>query len=153
MNYGFDDYEAAILKALASLKVENGSYLKTLKGYAGELDEDAALDNFLRGFPGVLVEVSEADYSVLDIVQDYQETRVNLLVGARSFRSQDQARGGDAGAFTILKDLRRLLNRKDLGLEIRPLQIRKETKLASSPKTVIYLAEYVIINDSVTEEV
>lgn len=153
MNYSFDDYEAAILAALASLGVGEEGYLKTLKGYAGELDEDAALDTFLRGFPGVLVEVSQADYEAVTMPYYQQEVSVNLLVGARSFRSQEEARGGSAGAFTILADLRRLLLGQDLGLLIRPLLLIRESKLASSTKTVIYLAEYRLINDRIEEVV
>jgi len=156
MNYGFDDYEAALLRALGSLKAEKGGYLKTLKGYAGELDEDAALANFIAGFPGVLVEVSEAAYEPVTMPFYYEEATVNLLVGARSFRSQDEARGGSTGAFTILKDLRRLLLGKTLGLEIRPLELVRQVKMTGlSPraaKIAIYLAEYRLKNDYISEE-
>ncbi|RJR38687.1 MAG: DUF1834 family protein [Deltaproteobacteria bacterium] len=157
MNYGFDDYEAAILQALASLNTGTGGYLKTLKGYAGELDEDAALDNFIRGFPGVLVEVSEATYDAATMPFYLEEATVNLLVGSRSYRSEKAARGGSTGAYTILKDLRRLLLGKTLGLEIRPLQLVRQVKMTGlSPraaKTAIYLAEYRLKNDYIAEEV
>lgn len=151
MNYSFDDYEAALLWALNDLAAPVG-YLKTLKGYAGELDEETALDNFLRGFPGVLVEMSEAAYDIATMPFYSQDVTVSLLVGARSFRSQDEARGGDTGAFKILADLRRRLLGKTLGLEIQPLVIVRESKLASSPQTVIYLAQYKFTNDRIEEK-
>ncbi len=150
MNYSFEDYETAILTALAGLKVPGG-YLKTLQGYAGELDEETALDNFTRGFPGVLVEIGEARYESVTMPYYYQEAMVNLLVGARSYRDQSEARGGSTGAFTILNDMRTLLLGKDLGLEIRPITLISEEKLGSAPKIVIYLAQYKITNDRIEE--
>jgi hypothetical protein len=151
MNYSFEDYENAVLSRLAGLKEPQG-YLKELQGYAGELDEETALENFLRGWPGVLVEVSRADYEVTTMPYYSQEVYVSLLVGARSFRSQAEARGGSTGAYAILADLRRLLLGDDLGLEIRPLELVGETTLGSTPNAVLYLAQYKFVNDRIAEE-
>ncbi|MFA6690746.1 MAG: phage protein Gp37 [Saccharofermentanales bacterium] len=150
MNYSFEDYETAILAALAGLKVPSG-YLKTLQGYAGDLDEEAALENFTRGFPGVLVEVGEATYEVVTMPYYSQMVTVNLLVGARSYRDQSEARWGSTGVFRILNDVRTLILGKNFGLEIRPLTIISEEKICSAPQIVIYLAQYKIINDRIED--
>ncbi len=151
MNYTFADYEAAILAALASLEAPNG-YLKTLKGYAGELDEVSAFETFTRGFPGILVEIEGARYEPVTMPFHYQEINVNLLIGSRSYRDQDEARGGTTGVFTILNDVRTLLLGKDLNLEIRPLILNTEDKLPPlNPRVVLYLAKYTIINDRIQE--
>jgi len=151
MNYAFADYEAAILTALSSLETPGG-YLKTLKGYAGELDEASAFETFARGFPGILVEIEGARYESVTMPFYHQETTVNLLIGSRSYRDQDEARGGSTGVFTILDDVRTLLLGKDLSLAIRPLILNAEDKLPSiNPRVILYIAKYTIINDRVEE--
>lgn len=145
-NYSFEDYENAILAALAPL-----TYLKTLAGYAGELDDVQAMERFRRGFPGVLVEVAEAAYEIITMPYYYQEVTINLLVGDRSYRSQDDARGGDTGVYRILRDIQELLLGNTLGLEIRPIVPVRDVKLGSSVHTVLYLAEYRLINDRIEE--
>ncbi len=144
MNYTLADYENAVLTALSSL-----TYLKTLKGYAGELDEEGALEQFRRGFPGILVEIGEAEYEAVTMPFYHQEVTVNLLVGDRSYRSQDEARA--VGVMQILDDVRGLLLGTTLGLEIRPLLLRREVKLASSTSTVLFLAQYQLLNDYIAE--
>jgi len=144
VNYSFADYEEAILEALADME------LKTLKGYAGELDEQGALEQFRRGFPGILVEISEAEYEIATMPYYWQAVTANLVIGDRSYRSQDEARTG--GVYGLLAEVRAALLGKTLGLEIRPLVLLREVKLASSTSTVLYLAQYQIINDYVAEE-
>jgi len=143
-NYSFAEYEEAVLEALAGI-----DGLQTLKGYAGELDEQGALEQFRRGFPGILVEISEAEYEIRTMPCYQQIVTVNVMVGDRSYRSQDEARA--AGVYNLLAAVRGVLLGKTLGLEIRPLVLRREVKLASSPSTVLYLAQYQIINDYVVE--
>lgn len=154
-NYTFADYETAILDALEPLKEPDG-YLKVLQGYAGEFSEDAALATFLRGFPGVLAEITEAVY-VRQPGQYYsqlhdQMVTATLYVGARNWRSQDTARTGDTGVYTILADIRRLLLGKTLGLEVYPLELRREWRLAADRACVLYAAEYLIRNPRISKE-
>lgn len=144
MNYTLSDYESAVLAALSGL-----TYLKTLRGYAGELDEQQALEQFRRGFPGILVEIGGAEYEAVTMPFYHQVVTVNVLVGDRSYRSQDEARG--VGVMRILDDVRQLLLGKTVGLEIRPLLLVREEKLASSSSLVLYLAQYQIMNDYIAE--
>lgn len=143
-NYTFADYEEAVLEALAEI-----DGLKTLKGYAGELDEQGALEQFRRGFPGILVEIGEAEYEISTMPFYQQTVTVNILVGDRSYRSQDEARA--VGVYSLLAAVQTALLGKTLDMDIRPLILRREVKLASSPSTVLYLAQYQIVNDYVAE--
>ena len=148
MNYGFDDYENAILNELSSLKKENGGYLRVLKGYAGELGTEEAFRKFLGLMPQVLVEIESAKYTLVGCSYA-QNVLINLYVSSSSYRSQDDARKGTIGVYKILKDVRNILINNNLGFEIRPLILSSERKLASSNRVVIYLAEYQIINDRI----
>jgi hypothetical protein len=156
MNYTFGDYETAVLAALSPLKEPPG-YLKTLQGYAGEFTEDAAMETFLRGFPGVLVEITEAVY---ERTPGYSRDRlhsqtatISLYAGARNWRSQAEARGSDTGIYAMLADFRRLLLGNNLGLEIYPLELNREMRLAADRQVVLYAAEYRLINPLIIKEV
>ena len=148
MNYSFEDYENAIINALSPLLKKNGGYLRVLKGYAGELDTEESLRQFLGNSPAVAVEIDSATYKQENSAYLLQETRVYIYVCARYIGTQDRAR--KQGVYRILKDIRDLLLWNRLGLDIRPVQIKREMKLGSSKDVVIYAAEYVIINDRIT---
>ncbi len=151
MNYTLTDYEDAVLTALDSLSVDSGGYLKVLKGYAGEFDGGVVSEQFIRGFPGVLVEIPEAVYTTANNVFYRQEATVNLYIGARSYRSQNDARGEDTGISRVLYDIRSLLLGKTLGLQIRPLENVREMKVAGDRHTVLFAAQYKITNDRIAE--
>lgn len=155
MNYSFADYETAVLAALEPLRQPAG-YLKTLQGYAGEFAAEEVLDLFLRGFPGILVEITEAVY---ERQKDHRESlhiqraTITLYLGARQWREQTQARSGEVGIYRMLADVRRLLLGNSLGLEILPLELYREAKVAADRHTVLYLAEYILINPRITKEI
>lgn len=149
MNYTFENYEDAVLRALSGLAVSGGGYLKELKGYAGEfaLKEDELYVYSLRGWPTVLVEVTEANYEFYTEPFYRQTVKLTLFVAAQSWRSQGEARGSIS---LILADLRERLLRKTLWLEILPLELVREYKIAGSPEMVLYGAEYQFANIRVT---
>lgn len=150
MNYTDEQYETAILDKLSPLHVNEKGYLKTLQAYAGNLTTDTALEQFVRGFPGVLVLIQSSDYTEQNNCFWRQDLRVALLVGARSWRSQDEARGDDTGISRIKKDIRDLLLNTRLGLEIRPLVLMREEFIAGDGAHVLWWVEYIITNDNVT---
>lgn len=148
MNYTFDDYEKAILAKLLSLKAPEG-YLAELKGFAGEivLTDTGILAVLLNRFPAVLVEISEATYSPGPHPFHSQEVTALLHICSRSLRSQDEARGGEAGAYTILNDVRTLLLGQPLAANLQPLTLAGEKKTAAglteaNEYIVIYVAQY-----------
>lgn len=159
MNYSFTDYEDAVIAALAELHRENGGYLAELNGYAGQLDTPTALKTWAGRFPAISVAVPEAMYPDASRSNEYwgQYVKVFVFIGAQSWRGQAAARGGAVGGSIvggsqILADVCRLLLNKDLGLEIRGCFPVRESVLASDLTTVIYVAEYQIINDRIVEE-
>ena len=158
MNYSFKDYEDAILARLASLGQPEG-LLRELKGFAGEivLSETGLLLVLLNRFPAVLVEISEATYTPGPHPFHTQEVTATLHVCSRSLRSQEEARGGDAGAYTILSELRRLLLGKALADDLLPLLLTNESKVGAglteaNEYIVIYAAKYKFINSRIQQE-
>lgn len=149
MNYSDEQYEFAIINQLMPLHVDRGGYLKTLQGYAGDLTTDTALEQFIRGFPGALVLIQSSNYTEANNCFWKQETKVALLAGARSWRSQDEARGDSTGISKIKKDIRDLLLNTRLGLEIRPVELIREEFIAGDNAHVLWWLEYLITNDNV----
>jgi phage gp37-like protein len=154
MNYSFTDYENAVLFALGDLTRENGGYLAALEGYAGQLDSPQALKLWLGRVPAVAVAVTGAEYPAGGRSNLFwrQDVQFYIFVGAQSWRGQDEARKGAVGAHLILADIRRRLLGQTLGLEIRECSLVREYVLASDLNSVIFAAEYQIINDRITEE-
>jgi phage gp37-like protein len=154
MNYSFTDYEDAVINALADLRRENGGYLAELNGYAGQLDTPTALKTWAGRFPAITVAVPNASYPEGSRSYDYwgQYVKVLVFIGAQSWRGQAAARGGEIGGAKILADVRSRLLNKELGLGIRGCFPVREQVLASDQTTVIYVAEYQIINDRILEE-
>ena len=157
MNYTFDDYESAVLAKLTSLS-SPGGYLKELKGFAGEivLTETGLLAVLLNRFPAVLVEISDAAYSPGPHPFHTQEVTALLHVCSRSLRSQAEARGGEAGAYTILHDVRTLLLGQKLAEDLQPLILAGENKTAAglteaNEYIVIYVAKYKFTNLRIQE--
>lgn len=148
MNYSLADYEEAVLTALKSLQQPQG-YLKTLRGYAGDTSPDTVLADCLRGYPAVIVTIPGVSYKAVSNAYLLQRVRIVLLVAARSYRSQREARGEEAGIAQILLDIRNLLQGSNLGLEILDLNIVNEEYLGGDQALVVWWAEYELINDRI----
>ncbi|MBW1992369.1 MAG: DUF1834 family protein [Deltaproteobacteria bacterium] len=155
MNYTFTDYEEAVLAALAELKSPEG-YLLTLEGFAGQLGLDPETQHleFFGRYPAVLVEVEGAEYEPESWPYWRETVTLNFLVVAKSYRSQDTARVGEAGAYAILADLRRLLVGNTLDLEVmetgmEPVSV---SRLQADQNMVIYEAKYRLVNPRMAKE-
>lgn len=147
MNISREQYEQAVITVLSPLLIDNGGYLYSIAGYAGQFDRDEALQLWLGRLPALLVLLNEATFP--DRSTHYWQERLELviLVGARSWRSQEESR--NIGISQIFQDLRLFLLNKDLGLAIRPLEITGERIIDSDINLVVGSAEYLIINDRV----
>lgn len=121
-NYEFTDYEDAILRALAPMRVPLGK-LHILKGYAGEivLTEDGLVLVLLNDFPAVLVEISGADYSPGPGSLYTETVKAAIHVCSRSLRSYDEARRGEAGCYPLLREILSRLYGKKLREDLHPL--------------------------------
>jgi len=158
MNYTFQDYEEFLLARLASLKAPDGN-LKELKGFAGEivLTDTGLLAVLLNRFPAVLMEISEAVYTPGPHPFHTQEVTAVLHVCTRSLRSQDEARGGEEGAYAILHNVRTLLLGQVLAVDLGPLLPAAETKAAAgfseaNEYIVVYQAKYKFTNSRIQQE-
>jgi phage gp37-like protein len=156
MNYTFKDYEDQLLGRLSPLQ---GAPLAELKGFAGEiiLTESGLLLVLLNRFPAVLVEISGADYIPGPVPFWSQEVTATVQVCARSLRSQEEARGGEAGAYFILHEVRRLLLGQKLAENLLPLSLAAERKTATglteaNEHIMIYEAKYKFTNSRLTQE-
>jgi hypothetical protein len=156
MNYTFADYEELILAALAGLKAPDGP-LAVLAGFAGEivLTEAGLLLVLLNRFPAALVEISDAAYQPFPHPYFTQEVTVSLSVCARSLRSQDEARGGEAGAYAILHQIREKLLGLKLAADLLPLLLVRERKVAATfaeelKYVTVYEAQYKFTNPRVS---
>ncbi len=153
MNYLFNDYEDAVLTALADLAEANGGYLKHLGPYAGEFSNEQTTRLFFNRFPGILVNIPSANY------ERYQPSgrgltrqtiTIALHVASRSWRNQGEARSGNQGVYTILWDIRDRLHGKTLGLTgIFPLEISHEVLVSSDEHTILYRADYLLTNPKI----
>jgi len=121
-NYDFTTYEEAVLRVLAPMLDPLGK-VKILKGYGGEivLTEDGLVLITLGNFPAVLVEISGADYSPGPGQYYTEAPKVGIHVCSRSLRSQDEARGGEAGCYPINREILSRLAGKKLKEDLHPL--------------------------------
>jgi hypothetical protein len=158
MKYTFDDYESLILGKLVSLQAPGGQ-LKELKGFAGEivLTDTGILAVLLNRFPAVLVEIVDAAYRPGGHPYYSQTVTVRLHILSRSLRSQDEARGGEAGAYAILHQVRTLLLGWKPAADLQPLILSKENKTAAgltetNEYIVVYTADYLFDNLRIQQE-
>lgn len=121
-NYDFTAYEDAVLEVLAPMQAPSGKLME-LKGYGGEivLTDDGLVLITLGRFPAVLVEISGADYSPGPGQYYTEAPKVGIHVCSRSLRSQDEARGGEAGCYTVNREILSRLAGKKLKEDLHPL--------------------------------
>ncbi len=120
------------------------------------LTESGLLLVLLNRFPAVLVEIGAAAYQPGGHPFFTQEVTATLHVCSRSLRSQEEARGGEAGAYTILHDLRSRLLGQKLREDLQPLLITDERKAATglteaNEYIVVYVAQYKFTNPRIQQ--
>lgn len=157
MNYTFEDYEGLLLARLSSLQAPAG-VVKDLRGFAGDIviTETGLLLVLLNRYPAVLVEITEAAYQPGPNPFYTQTVTATLHVCSRSLRRQEEARGGEAGAYALLDLVRRNLLGKQLAVDLLPLLLVSEGKVGvglteANEHVVIYQAKYQFINPRIQE--
>lgn len=121
-NYDWTRYEQAVLDALEAMRAPNGKLLE-LKGYAGEivLTDTGLVIVLLNRFPAVLVEIDGASYSPGPGAYYTETPTAVLYVCSRSLRSQDEARGGEAGCYPLMREILSRLTNRQLKADLHPL--------------------------------
>lgn len=152
MNYEFTDYEEALLALLAPMQAPAGPLLE-LKGYGGEimLTEDGLVLVLLNRFPAVLVEITEANYSPGPGPLYTEEVKAALHVCARSLRSQDETRKGEAGCYALLREILSRLTGQKLKADLHPLLPAKVQRLVAGVREgqehiLVYRVEFQFSN-------
>ncbi|MBI4796861.1 MAG: DUF1834 family protein [Deltaproteobacteria bacterium] len=132
MNYDFSEYEDAILALLEPMRAPGGPLLE-LKGYAGEiiLTEDGLVLVLLNRFPAVLMEISEASYSPGPGALYTENLTAALHVCARSLRSQEETRSGEAGCYVLLREILNRLTGKKPKDDLHPLFPQRVQRLVA----------------------
>lgn len=151
-NWTYTEIEDAVLDALADLKKANGGPALTVEAYQGELAVPEALVAALGRFPAVFVTILGSTYSPPESAArgtQEQVWRVVCFVGARSWRSKDDAA---PGVYDLLGLVRARLAGKTLGLTgVRQCYPRsEELQTNPDPSIVIYRAEYWLTNPRFT---
>ncbi len=136
-NYTWGEVEDAVLAALA---VQIGHEVGTLRTYQGNWQEDLrrqawrlpAVLVIVRG--GTATQVTKSSYDL--------KVEILILVADRQWRGEEAARREEGGVYHLLAEIRAALWHKDLGLEILPLQLRREEPLLASKELVVMGAQY-----------
>jgi hypothetical protein len=157
MNYTFADYERLLLERLAIMQAPWGP-LAEMAGFAGQIvpSESGLLLVLLNRFPALLVEIREAEYTPGPYPYHTELVTAVLHVCCRSLRSQEEARGGDAGAFMLLAEVRRLLLGVKPAEDLQPLLLVNQSLAAAglsedNEHLVIYQARYNFTNPRIRE--
>jgi phage gp37-like protein len=113
------------------IKALGRPYVKEIKTYGGEFDDDLGLDQVVQMFPAIWV-----TFSGSGTPQPLGSTRTKIpltftvLVGARGIRNEESAREGivmngeiiSVGSFQLIKDVCIAIANKDFGLMIDPMR-------------------------------
>ena len=151
--YTIEQIEDAIIAALAPLKVDYApgegdpaiyATVKTIKSYQAELDSEDDIARAARLFPAVIVVYMGSTY--IDHGSRKIETlQYELFVCDKNLRLEAEARrGGNAnpGTYAMLHGVRDLLYGKQLGKEIYPFKLNRETPVFLGMGLSIYGAAY-----------
>ncbi|MGB0683403.1 MAG: phage protein Gp37 [Magnetovibrionaceae bacterium] len=121
--------EQAIVDAIDAAAKKNGKFGYTydqVASYGDELDDNLAI--IIKSFPACWVVLKGEATARIDQFTDAHSPTFSIIVGCSSRRNEKAARhgtegeGGEVGAYQRLEDIRALLFRNDLDLDIDPIQ-------------------------------
>ncbi len=147
-NLTFADLEDKVLAALHPLeRGEVGGYLRTLKGYQGELDVETA-DEISVQWPAAFVWMAGATFTPESTrLLDYQtRPEVQVFVGDQNWRGEREGRRGgpagtsEIGTYKMAEDVLTALAGKTFGLAIGRLVPKERRAVVASlrPPVSIY---------------
>ncbi|VAX21130.1 hypothetical protein MNBD_NITROSPINAE02-508 [hydrothermal vent metagenome] len=139
MNYSIQDIENKIIATLSPLATDSGGDVNTLDTYRGQFGDGALMEeDALLLCPAILVRYIESTYDP-DGGSSY-ETRIRFALYHASSNLAPEERKQDV--LNLLYKSKALLNLNDLGLDIAPLTIERETMVTSSKNVTVYSAFY-----------
>lgn len=152
MSYTVEQFEDAVLTALAPLKVGYATKegdpavygtVREIKTYQGELDDEEALAAALRLFPAIICVYGGSVYAAHG-PRKVETLSFILFVGDRNLRSEAAARRGGAGpgAYALLKGVRDLLTGTQLLAGTEPLEVVRALPVWFGGGMSIYSTEF-----------
>jgi len=139
--YDIDQIEDAIITALEPLKISLG--VRTVKSYGGELEQD----DFRRlqdPVPAIYV-VYGGGRNIDHERRQIKQMAWFVFVIDKCLRSEAETRRGglnNPGTYAMLREVEKVLNNKNLGLEIYNLTLQDENFVGYVAGLSIYAAQY-----------
>jgi phage gp37-like protein len=141
MAYTTETVEDAILTALAALKTSLD--VRTIKTYQEELDEKN-VKTLALALPAIFVVYGGSVWTAHGR-RKTEHFSFHLFVCDKNLRKEEESRRGSArnpGTYAMLKGVRDLLHGQQLGMEITPFGLVRETPICLDGGISIYAAEY-----------
>ena len=140
----WNDFEIAIIAALTPL--ENAGDIKALKGYAGELTDEAAFKKLLVQFPAILVLItgeSEEIECILDEGNGYgiKTIYTDIMIAGKNLRPDQYAR---KGVYNLIEDVKDKLKNQTINLAIDPILYRGSEILIAEATIVVAVSHFEI---------
>jgi phage gp37-like protein len=126
--------------ALAALKEELGTQVKTLATYQGDWQADLQREDWR--FPVVLVQMRQSRAEQVTLSSYDLNLELTILVLVRHLRGEAAGRRAADGVYRLLEGVRKALWHQDLGLDLQPLNLIREEPLLSSQELSVYAALY-----------
>ncbi len=127
--YGKNEIEDALVQALMPLSVEGGGYARAVAAFRGETTELCLMRDALQ-LPAIFVAYTSSTYKPGPCLYVYETLGFNVISVCRP--------GGTPDAFKVLADIRDTLCGGTLCLDIRPLQLLRESSLINTREMTAY---------------
>jgi len=127
--YTKKEVEEAIVKALEPLSAQGGGYIRSVRPFRGELSPSGILQDALQ-LPAVFVAYASSTYRPGPCLYIYETMGFNVVSVCRAGGSQD--------AYRMLADIRDALCGGTLGLDIKPVQLLRESALISTKEVAAF---------------
>lgn len=129
------EIEDALLQALVPLSVRGGGYVHTLRPYRGELTLAGLAQDRLH-LPAIFAAWASSTYKPGPCLYVLETMGFNVITIERGAGGPDD--------FKSLADVRAALCGATLGLDIRPLQLVRETALAADRETAAFASLFTL---------
>jgi len=125
---------------VAALQTRLGTQAGTIRSYQGDWKTDLGQASWRP--PAVLVVLTgsrsdQVGLSSFDLTLDLQ-----ILVVVRHLRGEEAGRREPGGAYDLLLGVQEALWQQDLGLDLAPFTLVKETPLLADREFTVYAADY-----------
>ena len=125
---------------VAALRQELDGQVQTLATYQGDWLTDLTRQDWR--FPAVLVQLRRSRGLQVTLGSYDLSLEFTVLVVVRQLRGEVEGRRAAGGVYEILAGVRQALWHQDLGLDLQPLDLRREEPLLNNQEFSVYAAHY-----------